>query len=407
MKKIIVIVAFNLLVGLFTVGVSAQESMKLVIPLPLSGTQATFGQIEKRSYEIAMDEINAAGGIKGKKIQLEFEDSQGKPEISRSIAEKLIAVNKQPIIFGEYSSSCSGALAEIAEKRKVPYMVVTGAADDITQQRYRYVFRMNPTTAYYASGLMNFLRNVVKPATIAILYESSEFGISGAEDMSKQARRAGIKVVLKEPYDRETIDYVTYDVRSVPDIRLMLAKVKASNPEVIYMVSYATDAVEIMRELKNRRIDAKLYAGGAAGFAVPDFIQGAKDAAEYVVTTTLWSPWSNYPGAKEFAEKYKKRFGDYPSYHGAEAYSALYVIKNVLGRAKTWKSEDLRAAMKTTNMMTAFGPVKFEDKEGYTNQNFMDTLVMQVIKGQYEIVWPEKFASKRYIYPIPRWRDRM
>jgi branched-chain amino acid transport system substrate-binding protein len=406
MKKLVEFMAFCLLIGIFTVNVSAQESIKLTIPLPLTGSQATFGEIEKRSYEIAMEEINAVGGIKGKKILLEFVDSQGKPEISRSIAEKLIEVNKQPIIFGEYSSTCSGALAELAEKKKVPYMVVTGAADDITQQRYRYVFRMNPTTAYYTSGLMNFLKNVVKPATMAILYESSEFGISGAEDMSKQARRAGIKVVLKDPYDRETIDYVTYDVRAVPDIRLMLAKVKASKPEVIYMVSYAVDAVEIMRELKNRRIDAKLYAGGAAGFAVPDFIQGAKDAAEYVVTTTLWSPWSNYPGAKKFAEKYKKRFGDYPSYHGAEAYSALYVIKNVLERAKTWKSEDLRAAMKTTNMMTAFGPVKFEDKEGYTNQNFMDTLVEQVINGQHEIVWPEKFASKKYVYPIPRWRDR-
>ena len=406
MKKLLGLIAFSLLIGLFTVNVSAQESIKLTVPIPLTGSQATFGEIEKRAYEIAMEEINAARGIKGRKLLLDFEDSKGKPETSRSIAEKLIDVNRQPIIFGEYSSSCSEALAELAEKRRVPYLVVTGAADDITQQKYRYVFRMNPTTAYYTSGLMSFLKKVVKPATIAILYESSDFGISGAEDMSKQARKAGIKIVLKEPYDRETIDYVTYDVRPVPDIRLMLAKVKASNPDVIYMVSYAMDAVEIMRELRDRRIDARLYAGGAAGFAVPDFIQGAKDAADYVVTTTLWSPWSTYPGAREFAEKYKKRFGDYPSYHGVEAYSALYVIKNILERARTWKPEDIRIAMKATNMMTAFGPVKFEDKEGYTNQNFMDTLVMQVIGGQYEIIWPEKFASKKYFYPIPRWRDR-
>ncbi|HUH65832.1 MAG TPA: ABC transporter substrate-binding protein, partial [Syntrophales bacterium] len=340
MKKLLGLIAFSLLIGLFTVNVSAQESIKLTVPLPLTGSQATFGEIEKRAYEIAMEEINAARGIKGRKLLLDFEDSKGKPETSRSIAEKLIDVNRQPIIFGEYSSSCSEALAELAEKRRVPYLVVTGAADDITQQKYRYVFRMNPTTAYYTSGLMSFLKKVVKPATIAILYESSDFGISGAEDMSKQARKAGIKIVLKEPYDRETIDYVTYDVRPVPDIRLMLAKVKASNPDVIYMVSYAMDAVEIMRELRDRRIDARLYAGGAAGFAVPDFIQGAKDAADYVVTTTLWSPWSTYPGAREFAEKYKKRFGDYPSYHGVEAYSALYVIKNILERARTWKPED-------------------------------------------------------------------
>jgi branched-chain amino acid transport system substrate-binding protein len=404
MKKLMVIIAFNLLIGLFAVSVSAQESMKLVIPLPLSGTQATFGQIEKRSYEIAMEEINAAGGIKGKKILLGFEDSQGRPEISKSIAEKLIDVNKQPILFGEYSSLCSEALAGLAEKRRVPYMVVTGAADDITQQNYRYVFRMNPSTAYYASGLMSFLKDVVKPSTMAILYENSEFGTSSGEDMYRQAKKAGIKVVVKEQYSRETIDFVTFEVKFVPDLKPVLAKVKAARPDVIYMVSYAMDAVEMMQEMKFLRISANLYAGGAAGFAVPDFIQGAKDAAEYVVTTTLWSPCYTYPGAREFAEKYKKRFGDYPSYHGAEAYSALYVIKNALGRAKTWRPDDIRIALKTTNMMTAFGPIQFEDKDGYTNQNFMNTLVMQVINGQYEIIWPEKYATKEYVYPIPRWR---
>lgn len=125
-----------------------------------------------------------------------------------------------------------------------------------------------------------------------------------------------------------------------------------------------------------------------------------------MVTATLWSPQVNYPGAKEFAEKYKKRYGDYPSYHGAEAYSALYIIKDVLERAKNWTPEEIRKAMKATNMITAFGPIKFEDKAGYQNQNFMDTLVLQVIKGEHETIWPEKYASKRYIYPIPRWRDR-
>src|SRR5512135_3120567 len=81
----------------------AQEA-KFAIPLPLTGTNAKFGEIEKNSYQIATEEINAAGAIKGRKLVLDFEDSQGKPEVSRSIAEKLIDVKKQPVIFGEYSS---------------------------------------------------------------------------------------------------------------------------------------------------------------------------------------------------------------------------------------------------------------------------------------------------------------
>jgi branched-chain amino acid transport system substrate-binding protein len=394
MKKLAIGIASVLVASILNSPLFAQDA-RFSIPLPLTGTNAKFGEIEKRSYEIAMEEINGSGGIKGKKMTLDFEDSQGKPEVSRSIVEKLIDVKKQPVAFGEYSSACSKAIAAVAEERKVPYLVVTGATDDITQQNYKYVFRMNPTNAYYATGMMSFLREVVKPTSVAILYESSDFGTSGAEDMVKQAEKFPMKVLVKEQYEKGAVDF-----------KPILSKVKAARPDMIYMVSYVMDASLLMRQTMELRIDAKLYAGGAAGFAIPEFIQTAKEASEYVVSATLWSPQVAYSGAKEFAEKYKKRFGDYPSYHGAEAYSALYIIKDILGRSKTWTPNDIRDAMKATNMMTAFGPIKFEDKEGYTNQNFMDTLVLQVINGQFETIWPQKYASKKYVYPIPRWRDR-
>jgi branched-chain amino acid transport system substrate-binding protein len=395
MKRLSFLFTLTFIIGLFSVNAFAQDVLKLGIPLPLTGTNAKFGEIEKKSYEIAMEEINAKGGVKGKKIILEFEDSQGKPEVARSIVERLIDVKKQPVIFGEYSSSCSKAIAAVAEERKTPYLVVTGATDDITQQNYKYVFRLNPTNAYYAKGLMSFLNTVVKPKTIAILYESSDFGTSGAEDMVNQAKKAGMQVLVKEQYEKGAVDF-----------RPILSKVKSVKPDVIYMVSYVMDAALLMRQIKELRIDAKLYAGGAAGFAIPEFIQNAKEASELVMTATLWSPQIAYPGAKQFAEKYNKLYQEYPSYHGAEAYSALYVVKDVLGRAKSWKTDDIRAAFRATDMMTAFGPVKFEDKDGYTNQNFMDTLVMQVIKGKHETIWPEKYASVKYVYPIPKWRER-
>ncbi len=396
MKRMVLLIAVMFLFSLLTTGLSfSEDTVTFGIPLPLTGSKAKFGEIEKRSYEIAMEEINAAGGIKGKKVVLVFEDSQGKPEISRAIVEKLIDVKKQPVIFGEYSSSCSKAIAAVAEERKVPYLVVTGAADNITQQNYKYVFRMNPSVSYYTSGLRSFLKEVVKPKTIAILYESSDFGTKGAEGMVKDAKRLGMKVVLKEKYESGAVDF-----------KPILSKVKSKRPDVIYMVSYVMDAALLMRQIKELRIDAKLFAGGAAGFAIPEFIENAKDASEYVVTATLWSPQVTYPGAKEFAEKYKARHGKYPSYHGAEAYSALYVIKDVLERAKTWTPEDIRKAMKETNLMTAFGPIRFEDREGYQNQNFMDTLVLQVINGKHETIWPLEYATKKYVYPIPRWRDR-
>ncbi|MGE5237981.1 MAG: ABC transporter substrate-binding protein [Chloroflexota bacterium] len=394
MKPVFLVIALVLSLCLVT-GVSAQKSLDLTVSLPLTGGQAKFGEMQKRSYEIAADEINARGGVKGKKIKLSFQDSQGKPETARAIVEKMIDVDKQPIVFGEYTSSCAKAVAAVAEERKVPYIVVSSAADDITQKNYQYVFRINTPSAFYDDALISFLKDVAKPKSIAILYESSDFGTSGADNMEKNAKQLGMQVLLKEKYEKGAVDF-----------KPILSKLKAARPDVIYMISYVMDASLLMKQIKELRIDAKLFAGGAAGFAIPEFIDNAKDAAEYVVTATLWFHKLAFPGAKEYGEKYKALYKEYPSYHGALAYSTMYVVKDALERAKSMKPDDIRAALKTTNLKTAYGPVKFENKDGYQNQNFAETYVLQVIKGQHEVIWPAKVATAKYVFPIPTWRER-
>jgi len=395
MKRLALVVLMSFVLSLSASSLFAADTFDLVIPLPLTGQTAKFGEMMKRSYEIAAEEINAKGGIKKKKLVLSFQDSGAKPETARAIVEKLIDTNKQPIIVGEYTSACAKAVAAVAEERKTPYLVVASADDDITQKNYKYVFRQNAVNAHYADGLIDFMAKVVKPKTMAILYESSAFGTSGAEAMEKDAKKIGAKVLLKEKYEKGSIDF-----------KPLLSKVKAAQPDVVYMVSYVMDASLLMKQIKELRIAAKLFAGGAAGFAIPEFIDNAKDAAENVVTATLWTPQLKFPGAKEYSEKYKKKYGDYPSYHGASAYAALFVTKDALERAKDWTPDGIRNALKATNLTTAFGPVKFEDKEGYQNQNFLDTFVLQVLKGVHETVWPEKYASKKYLYPVPTWRER-
>ena len=395
MRRISVVLLIVFAVVMFASTLFAADTFDLTIPLPLTGKQAKFGEIMKKSYEMAAEEINAKGGIKKSKLVLSFEDSGAKPETARAIVEKLIDTKKQPVIVGEYTSACAKAVAAVAEERKTPYLIVASADDAITQQNYKFVFRQNQVNAHYSDSLVDFLQKVVKPKTVAILYESSAFGTSGAEAMDKDAAKIGLKVLLKEKYEAGAVDF-----------KPLLSKVKAANPDLIYMISYVMDASLLMRQIKELRIDAKLFAGGAAGFAIPEFIDNAKDASEYAITATLWTPQLKYPGAKEFAEKFKKKYGDYPSYHGASAYAAMYTLKSALEKAKKWTTEGIRDGLKATDIMTAFGPVKFEDKEGYQNQNFADTFVLQVIKGEHETIWPEKFASKKYIYPIPAWRER-
>jgi branched-chain amino acid transport system substrate-binding protein len=286
-------------------------------------------------------------------------------------------------------------VAAVAEERKTPYLVVASADDAITKQHYKYVFRQNQVNDHYADALVSFLKEVVKPKTMAILYESSAFGTSGGDAMENDAKKIGSSVVMKEKFETGAIDF-----------KPLLSKVKAAQPDVIYTVSYANEAQLIMKQAMELRIDAKLYAGGAAGFAIPEFINGAKEAAEYVVSATLWTPQVKYPGAKAFADKYKVKYGDFPSYHGASAYAAMYVTADALSRAKDWSQDGIRDALKSTNLMTAFGPVKFEDKDGYQNQNFVDTLAIQVQTGEFETIWPKSQASKPYVYPVPSWKDR-
>lgn len=395
MKRFSILMAGVFIFALLSGRAYPAEPLNLSIPLPLTGSQAKFGEMQKRSYEIAAEEINAKGGIRGRKVVLSFEDSGAKPEIARAIVEKLIDVKKQPIIVGEYTSACAKAVAAVAEERKTPYLVVSSAADEITRQHYKYVFRLNQVSAHYSDGLMSFFNEVVKPRTIAIIYESSDFGSSGAKDMVKNAEKSGIKVLVNEKYEKGSIDF-----------KPLLSKVKAANPDAIFMVSYVMDAALLMRQIKELRIDAKIFAGGAAGFDIPEFVDNAKDAANYVVTATLWTPQLNFKGSKAYANKFKSKYGEFPSYHGAAAYSALYIVKNALEKAKNLSPDAIAAALKTTNMETAFGHIKFEDREGYQNQNFATTYVRQVLNGTHETVWPAAYASHSYVYPIPKWRDR-
>ncbi len=391
------LVTLALLVG----GMSASlllaqgKTFKVGVPLPLTGAEAKFGEMEKQAYEMAVNEINAKGGVKGTNLVLDIQDSGGKPETATAIVEKFITIDKYPIVVGEYSSQCSYAVAGVAEKYKVPYLVVTGAADKITQQGWKNVYRLNPPASLYNMGVFSFFENVAKPKTIAILYENTDFGTSTSKAMKEYCDAHGVNVVLFEGYQAGGVDF-----------KPILQKVKSLRPDVVYMVSYLMDASLLMRQSKELDINPQIFIGGGAGHTLPEFLQNAAEASEYCMSATLWTPQAKYPGAKEFFDNFKKKFDKEPDYHGAEAYAAAYVLADTLKRAKSFTADDIRTALSETNMMTAFGPVKFVSWGKFTNQNRMDTLVLQVINKKFETVWPKEGASAMYVFPAPHWRDR-
>ena len=377
-------------------GALAADTVKVGVLLPLTGSQAKFGEIEKRSYEMAAEEINAKGGVNGKKIELLFEDDTGKPDVGRSAVEKLISRDKVPVLTGGYSSSVTLAATPVAQQFKVPFVISTGSDDAITEKKYDYVFRVNPPASEYPNAVKSFLHGVAKDVkTVALLYENSAFGQSSSKSFEADAVGLGLKIVVKEGYQAGAIDF-----------KPVLTKVKAANPDMIYMVSYVMDASLLMRQAKELRINPKLFVGGGAGFTLPEFAKSAGDAADGVFSATLWVETLPFPGAREYFDKFKKKYGSETEYHGAEAYAAMQVVADALKRAKSITPKDIRDALVATNLKTVFGPVKFISYGKMTQQNKLDTYMVQWQKGTLEAVWPTSVATKKYIYPTPPWDKR-
>jgi branched-chain amino acid transport system substrate-binding protein len=390
MKKIVTILIGSVcLLGLAWSAASASDTVKVGVVLPLTGPQAKFGEIEKKSFDLALEEINAAGGINGKKLELVMEDDTGRPEVGRSVVEKLITKDKVVMIGGGYSSSVTFAVAGVCQQNKMPFLVNTGSADKITTSGWDYIFRLNPPVSHYADAIESLLAEKIKPKTVAILHENSLFGTKGAKSFEETCEKAGYKVLLKEGYEHGGIDF-----------KPVLIRIKQLNQDIVYMVSYIMDASLLMKQAKELKLTPKMFIGGAAGFTLPEFAQNSGVASENVISATLWHQVLPFPGAMDYYNKFVAKFNKPTEYHGAEAYAACYVIADVLKRAKSFEAADIKQALSETDMMTVFGPVKFTDWGKMKNQNIAATYVVQWINGKLELVWPTKHATKAFVYPV-------
>jgi branched-chain amino acid transport system substrate-binding protein len=376
----------------FTFGLSssmAADSVKVGIVLPLTGPQAKFGEVEKLSFDLALEEINAAGGINGKKLELLIEDDTGRPDVGRSVVEKLITKDKVVMIGGGYSSSVTYAVAGVCQQNAMPFLVNTGSADKITTSGWDWIYRLNPPVSHYADAVESLLVEKIKPKTVAILHENSLFGSKGASSLATTCKKLGIKVVLQQGYEHGGIDY-----------KPVLTQIKRLNPDIVYMVSYIMDASLLMKQSREMKLTPKMFIGGAAGFTLPEFVENAGKASDKVISATLWHQVLPWPGAMDYYNKFVKKYNRPTEYHGAEAYAAAYVIADVLKRTKSDKNTDIKAALSATDMMTVFGPVKFVDWGKMKNQNKAATYVVQWIDGKLEMVWPKEASTKNFEYPV-------
>ena len=383
------LVVICVLIGWPCAAAAAPKPVVIGAPLPLTGDLKEFGQIMKNSLEMARQTINQAGGVNGSAVELRFADTQGKVLPAVKAVNNLAAAGSVMMVGG-YASDPTYRMAKLAQKKNLPFLISTASADKITRRGWKNIYRLNPPISEYTKGLEDFWIKNFKPRSMAIVYENSMFGTTGAMRMMEFCRDRAIEIRAQITYDRKTA--------SPAYLHSLLAPLTAEPPDVIYMIAYLEDAVMLVQQIRALKIPA-LICGGAGGFALEEFAKRAGNAANHLLTASLWSQNVPYSGAMAYYTQYAERYGSMPSYHGAEAYSALLVAVDALKRAKSFVPRDVRAALNETYMQTPFGPVKFYTYDGFKRQNSVNTLVLQIIDGKYETVWPPAVASTQFSVP--------
>jgi len=394
-KRIIAWFIFLLLISISLPpgNIWAAAPVKVGVLLPLTGSQARFGQIEKRSFLLGFEEINAAGGVNGKKIELIFADTQGNPDAGRAAIEQLIRRDRVLLIGGGFSSAATWAAISIAQKNKIPFLVNSASADKITEQGWEYIFRLNQPQSERLDAVASFLTGVAgEIRSVAIVHANSLEQAAAARQFSKMAEALGLNQVFREGFAAGSDDF-----------RPLLTRMQTGNPDLIYAVTdRAKDAALLARQLKELELNPKLFIGGGDGFVAPEFALQAAEASDHIVCTARWSPRLPYRGAGAFNEKYITRYKTPPGHYGAEAYAAIAVIADTLHRSKVPAPKNVRNALAETRLMTVLGPVKFISYKQKIRQNQVPAFLLQWLNGQAEVVWPKQLATHKLVYPIPQ-----
>ncbi len=398
MKRLSLLFALAISAVLFWAGCSKgpeSNTFKIGVITSLTGSNAAFGQAHKNGYTIALEEINAKGGLLGKKVELDYYDDQSRPDQAVQGVSKLVDQDHVPIVLGAYSSESTRAIVPVMTQKQIPLLIPTAVADNVMESNSPWIFRICAGSGSFAAATLDFLKNNGDPKKLAIVYENTNFGQSNNKSMTEAAKAAGLDLVDSEAYQA-----------SSPDYKSLLQRVKGKNPEVVYFASYLLDASTLMRQSEQLGLNPKYYTSAGTGFAAAEFPtpdKGAGKYAEYTFSVSQWLPSAKWKGSAEFDQKYFALAGSHPAYHGMEAYAALIAAAAAIDAAKSDQAQAIRDAIKQLNLAeTPFGPVKFDAR----GQNLHPVLVTQVQGGQYKVVWPTDAAESKPILPTPEWSKR-
>ena len=301
----------------------------------LTGSEATFGISARNGIELALNEANEAGGVKGKRLQVRVYDSQGRPEEGAQAVTRLITQDKVVAILGEAASSVSMAMAEKAQAAKVPMVTPTSTAPEVTQKG-DYIFRVCFIDPFQGLVMAKFARENLKLDKVAVLQDNkSAYSIGLADVFNRKFTELGGKVTAVESYSQGDTDY-----------RAQLTAIRKSQPEGIYVPGYYSEVGIIARQA--REVGLKVPLMGGDGWDSEKLFELGGSAIEGGYFSNHYSPDNPDPRVQKFIADYKAAYGAVPDALAALGYDAARVAIAALERAKDLSGPAVRDAIAQT-----------------------------------------------------------
>jgi branched-chain amino acid transport system substrate-binding protein len=385
------------------IGAAQAKSIKIGAIHPVSGVLAQVGQACRQGAQLAVAEINRMGGIesKGARLELLVGDSESKAEVGAAEAERLVREGAQ-VIVGAFQSDVVMAIAQVCERREVPFVVDVGAADQITTSGFTKVFRIFPTTTTLGKNGAAYLGEVIKRSGAqvtrgVVTFTKDLFGtvVSKAFLKAMETAKSPVKIV----------EVIGYDL-TVQDLSTEVARIKAARPDVLLPFNRIRDSVLLVRELYKQRVPLKgILSPGSPGWYEKEFVEQTGPLGEFAMDAPPWyNPKSPVHDRVEAA--FRKTYNRGVDTNSGYSYEGILVAADALERAKSVDPAGIVAALKTTSIkehLMAGGPITFDGQGQNVNAS---TSLIQVQKRRPLVVLPDAEAEAKPVFPAPGWDER-
>jgi branched-chain amino acid transport system substrate-binding protein len=368
------LLAIAVLAGLTTLGGApalAQQTIKIANIVELSGPGTTSGTFFKNGVELAVKEINASGGILGRKIETTTNDTQSNPGIAKALTQK--AVDQD--VFAVFGPVFSGSImVSMAETRKAEIPNFTGGeAASITMQGNPYVFRTSFTQATAMPKIARYITDTAKLKSIALIYVNNDFGKGVREMLMKALEKSQTKIVADISTDSGQIDFSA-----------AVLKAKGANPDGIFVYTNEEESARALRELRKQGWTKPVI--GETVLTSQKVIELAGEAANGAVAHVGLTVDAPLPAIRAFRAKYEREYKSIPDHNGLKGYSGIYALKAAIEKVGKLDRKAVAVAMKTLKVKAADQPGILMDVEFDKNGDLdRDSFLTEVKNGKQEV----------------------